>query len=1105
MSLNFVLGPCGSGKTTYIIDEMLKLSAKGESVLIVVPDQIGMNTMKRVISRSENKGAFNMEVVGFKRLGYMLMDELGQQLPEVLEDFGKTMLIRKAAGEVRDELTLYGKSVDKLGFIDLAKSLMSETLQYDIDIEKLEAISENLLNSEDLEDKVLHDKISDMICIFKQFMKNMEGLEEEIVLSEDLMSVIASAISKSKIIKQSTVAFDGFTGFTPSQLKVVRAIYANAKNVYHGFTIDKSSASKSKVLEHELFYLTRSNIDELKSSWNLIKGNDDIQTVLLDGKYKKSVNIANIEENLFRYPYKSNELVDDNSVEILRFESIPSEVEGAARTIRKLISTGYRYRDIAICCGNLEGYERYFDDVMNRFEIPYQIDFKKPLVNNPYINAVLGFIDIVRTNFSFDSVFMVLKSGVFSDIQMDEIEQLENYCMKRNIRGLSAWKKEFAEDVEFTRKKFIEKITPFVDVTRSKKSTVASIVDSLITLIETLDLENNIEAKVEELIAIKEYSNAKNLEKAYFYVLEALEKMKKLLGTEKISLDEFLKILAVGVSDLSWVNIPLRLDSVIIGDITRSRYSNVKVMILVGATDNIIPSTGVSATIINDREKERLEAKGLKLAPTDKQNSFFEQFYLYSVLSVATDKLYVTYAMVNEVGETIRPAYIVGRLKNLLLGLTEKDYFNDEIYLETKNSLSYKLAGEIGKLRAIDVESILGFKNELEILAGIDERKLDILRSAVNYSNIPERLRDAALEYLKVKTLGLSVTEAEKFANCHYAHFLSYVLGLRERENGEVDSRQFGNIIHAAFDKVFAYARNEQDNNWEAVTTEDIKEIVSESVDNALIEDIGVSSIDELCGSDQYLRETINRVAVNSILNIKQNLIESGFKPKFTEKGINKQISTKDGILNIKGIIDRADIKVNSDDTIELRVVDYKTGKKTLKLNEVYDGLNLQLAIYAGVIKEIVEEAMGADVDVTGIYYCEIEDYYVSDKKAADSRQQLNGMDNENGAVEVVSGYARDKFGSIYKDILSGSIEKNPYIETKKASGNKEHELNSCRYCQYKSACRYDEKYGGNMRRRTTFSDNSAGLSDAMNAMRAAVGKEETTKESSLEVSGKED
>lgn len=1088
MSLNLVVGPCGSGKTTYIIDEMLKRSEEGESVLIIVPDQVGMKTMKRVISRSESKGAFNMEVVGFKRLGHMLMDELGQKMPEVLEDFGKTMLIRKAAGKARDGLSLYGGSVDKMGFIDLTKSLMSETLQYDVDIEKLSVVRDSLKTTEEPEERIIYDKLSDMIQVFNLFTEELSALSEGTILSEDVMGVIALAISKSESIRKTVVCFDGFTGFTPSQMKVVKAIYANAKEVYLGFTIDEEALNKSKVLEHELFYLTKSNIDELKNQWNLVNGNDNINTVILDGDYRKSVNINNIEKNLFRYPYKKNEFIDDESVNILRFDNISSEIDGVARLIRELTSKGYRYRDIAVCCGDLAGFERYFDDSMNRYGIPYQMDYKKPLINNPYVNAVLGFVDIARKNFSFDAVFAVLKSGVFLDIEMDDIEKLENYCAKRNIRGLSAWKKTFAEEVEATRKQFVDTVLPFVEVARSKKSLASDIVDALISLIEKLKLEENIELKVAELLKLNEYENAKNIEKVYFYVLESLDKMKLLLGTEKISLDEFIKILEVGVGELAWANIPLRLDSVLIGDITRSRYTGVKVMLLVGATDNVIPKTGVSASIINDREKDKLLEKGLKLAPTDKQNSFFEQFYLYNVLSVATDKLYVTYSTLNELGETIRPAYIIKRLENLLIGLKEREFnTTKDLSLETLNSLSYRLAGELGKLRAVDVQSILGYKSYLQALAGVDKETVEILRRAVSYTNIPDSLKESALEYLKVKTLSLSVSEAEKFANCHYAHFLSYVLGLRERESGEVDSRQFGNIIHNAFEKVFKYAIEEQENNWEKVTSEDIKELVMESVDSSLIEDVGVASIDELCGADMYLRDTLNRVAVNSILNIKENILKGGFRPKYVEKYVDRQIETKDGLLNIRGIIDRADLHTAEDGTIELRVVDYKTGKKTFKLNEVYEGLSLQLAIYAGVVKEIVEETTKAKTNVSGIYYCEVEDYYVSSEKLAENRQELSGLENKTGEVDIVTDYAREKFGTIYSDILTGSIAKNPYIEGKGGNVKNDYSLNSCKLCAYKSACRFDEKYGGNKRRKPAYGDAARDKGNVIAAMKEYV------------------
>ena len=77
------------------------------------------------------------------------------------------MLLRKAAQEHKEELSLYAGSLDKAGFIDEAKSLMSEIYQYDIPRERLREALQKLDDSE--EARVLARKLQDMLVIFDAF------------------------------------------------------------------------------------------------------------------------------------------------------------------------------------------------------------------------------------------------------------------------------------------------------------------------------------------------------------------------------------------------------------------------------------------------------------------------------------------------------------------------------------------------------------------------------------------------------------------------------------------------------------------------------------------------------------------------------------------------------------------------------------------------------------------------------------------------------------------------------------------------------------------------------------------------------------------------
>lgn len=61
--------------------------------------------------------------------------------------------------------------------------------------------------------------------------------------------------------------------------------------------------------------------------------------------------------------------------------------------------------------------------------------------------------------------------------------------------------------------------------------------------------------------------------------------------------------------------------------------------------------------------------------------------------------------------------------------------------------------------------------------------------------------------------------------------------------------------------------------------------------------------------------------------------------------------------MSLVGVVDRGDLYVNeAEQTISLRVIDYKSGAHEFDLGDLYEGLELQLAIYTDVMRELVDQ-----------------------------------------------------------------------------------------------------------------------------------------------------
>lgn len=91
MSLQFILGNSGSGKSEYIYKKITQEAAKNitKNYLVIVPEQFTMQTQKKLVELSANKAIMNIDVLSFQRLAYRVFDELGIKNIQVLEETGR--------------------------------------------------------------------------------------------------------------------------------------------------------------------------------------------------------------------------------------------------------------------------------------------------------------------------------------------------------------------------------------------------------------------------------------------------------------------------------------------------------------------------------------------------------------------------------------------------------------------------------------------------------------------------------------------------------------------------------------------------------------------------------------------------------------------------------------------------------------------------------------------------------------------------------------------------------------------------------------------------------------------------------------------------------
>ncbi len=1060
MALQFIFGPSGAGKSQYIYNKIIQDSLDNPRVnyILLVPEQYSMALQRKMVRLHPNGGTMNIDVIGFNRLAYRVFDELNVKPARVLEDFGKSMLIRQVAGSVKEQLTVYGGCLDKPGFIDEVKSLMSEMYQYDISRDKLKQVIATL--EETGENGLLLRKLRDMLTIFEAFDRKTT---DSYIVAEQLTELLASYVGESALIKNSVIVMDGFTGFTPIQLALIRRLMVCARDIKIVLTIDARSHRKKRIAEHELFYLTRKTQDTLIHVADMLRVplEEDVfigesGTTRWSGETDVEHPLCHMEQNLFRYPYERYERDCGDAVRIVEYDTPRREIMGIAGDIRRLVMhEGYRYRDIAVISGNLEGSMEYVEQQFPLHDIPYFLDYSQPVKNNPYVDAIGHALMLVENNFSYDSVFAFLKSGVVEDLGQDEIEALENYCLARGVRGVTWWNKSFDESVEDTRMYVMDILLPFYERISGTHVQIKTYIAAIRDLMDKLHYELRM-------------AEPKGL---YGKLCEVLDKMSEIMSEDEVEIGEFHELIDLGLKDLSLGRIPNMLDMVIVGDITRTRLDEVKVLYVVGVNDGIIPKKGTPAQIISDREKEKLVELDMELAPTEKMNSYVEQFYLYMNMTKPKDMLCLSYTKLNCNNEPMRPSYIIGRVRNIFpsIRILQED---EMLEIDTPAAGVEPLVYGIRALmdgETEDMEEILQLyrlymeHGETLVLSRIQE--------AVCYHNIPEKLSETVADLVHLKLMSQSVSRLEHFSSCAYAYFLQYTIGLRERDVKKIDNRNIGNILHSAMEKLYRHVHDNRENDWSCISDAERDEMVAGFVEQAFETEYREQVSDD--GRYKYLRDTLVRIGKRTAEMLCHIGEKDNLKPEYFEYRFTEQIPYgEDGKnMTLQGIVDRADLCYDEvSKQVSMRVIDYKSGRHDFKISELYEGLQLQLAIYTNIMLELVDKQYNKGIQPQdenyvgiapeGMYYYQMKDPYVdaeSIDEAEEKREKelkLRGLVNDTETdFDMVLKFAVKKACNIAERIAAGEIEKNPIVKEGRAT---------CEYCAYVDVCRFDDRYGGN-------------------------------------------
>lgn len=1088
MSLQFILGSSGAGKSHMLYEEIINKSIQNpkSNYLVIVPEQFTLQTQKDIVSLHPLNGTMNIDILSFMRLAYRVFDEVGGNDKPVLEDAGKSMILRKVVAAKKNQLLLFSKDADKKGFIGELKSLISEIYQYSID----EKTIENMMESANKK-PMLKNKLHDILEIYKGFR---DFLKDHYITAEEILDVLCEVIEKSEIIKESIICLDGFTGFTPAQYKLLKILMKQAKKVIVTLTVDIRALNNEKIQEFELFALTRKTKAKLESiveEEGIPKEKDILVGLISENKYKRAGNnrdefmtertghinhsvdrpvieiprrfageggLAALERQVFRYPYRAYEKqIDDVSIYVAKDPK--SEVSFVIREILNLIRTkGYRYQDIAIITGDINGYGRILSRELDKLSIPVFIDNKKEILSNPFVELIRSALSIIEANFDYESVFRYLRCGMVS-IPMEEVDILENYVIAMGIRGKKNYEKEWTRTfrgqdagelniINEVKNRLYEEILPLYEVFADKDSTVEVMTRALYEFGEARNVQEGLSTYLEDFEKKNMLLEAKEYEQIYEVVISLYEKMAELLGEDKISITEYIEILDAGLMETKVGLIPPVLDPLVVGDLERTRLRDVKALFFIGLNDCNIPRNSGSGGILSDHDRQLLEKSQFEMSPTKRQAAYTEQFYLYLMLTKAKERLYISYSKLGEDGKTLRPSYLIDTVKQILPKIVieeEEERDKDKPFgeedmdkiLGSDKGLSYLIEG----LRLYSLNEMPDVWKELYTYYLNQEEYKDKIKhfvEAVFYVNKERGIGRQAAKNLFGDILQGSVTRFEKFAECAFAHFVQYGLELNERQEYKIAMPDIGNLFHTAIE---LYSRRLANSpyNWHTIS-DDLREQWTEECVKIACEDYG-NSILKSSKRYEYIVTRVQRITSRTLWALTEQIRRGEFEPIGFEVffGEDNGLSTLNlelehgEMLKLRGRIDRLDI-YEEKDKLQVRVIDYKSGATSFDLKKLYYGLQIQLALYMNAAMELMSKEYEKEIIPAGILYYNIDDPFVNKGDNIPEEMlkllKMNGIINDSKEVIIRHDKSFLKGDNNSEDGNSGEKEISPSVKS---------------------------------------------------------------------------
>ncbi len=1075
--LTLLTGRAKTGKSTAVL-RRIAAHPGGRNQILLVPEHASHQAEVDLCRTCGDSASRFAEVLSFRRLSDRVLSITGGAAQVTLDAGGKLLTLEKALLEVLPELTVYRRPSRKSAFLRQLLDLFDELRCYEVSPETLYEQSQAIAGA-------THDKLRDLSLLYAAYEARLlrPGLD-----ARDYMTKLRDSLEESGYAVDKDIYIDGFTYFTAQERRCLSILLRQA----HSLTVTLLGEPNSK---EEMFEASLRTLDRLRRLAE--REGTPVQIENLTSQDPSP--LGHLERHFFgeSLPYQGASA----PIHLLQADTVFSEVEQTAAAIRRLLAEGRcRCRDVTVAARNIEDYESVIETVFERYQLPAYLSRRSDILEKPALSLLTGVLASVGGGYEYDDMFRWLKTGL-AGLTPEECDQLENYVLKWEVHGgmwlrdidwaenpdgygapWTAAREERLSQVNALRRRVQAPLSRLTEGLKTGETAEAK-VEALYAFMEELHLQDALETQMKAQAQAGRLQEAEETAQLWDILCGVLDQFVEILGEEPMELEEFTRLFRQVLTEYSVGTIPVSLDQVQVSGVARNDRHTAKYLFLLGANDHVLPTPGQGGGILNEDDRDELAQRGIELAPTGMDQMSIELQNLYAALAQPTQGLTVSWPVTDVSGAELRPAFVVDRLLALFPALRIEREPAARPYRLTAPLPALECAVPGGALwRRLEEEP--AFRPRLEAMA----------RAAFQTRG---SLSPRAVRALYGESVRMTASRLERIRTCHFSYFMEYGLKARPRSPAAFDAPQIGDFLHFLLERV---TRDVQTlGGFAQVEEETLHALVLRYIDEYVQKEL--RNFQNRNARFRHLFGRLRNMAWAVVEQAAAELRCSDFVPLAFELSFGDGpeadlpavvISEPDGELRVRGKVDRVDGWLQ-DGKLYLRVVDYKSGKKSFDLSAVRMGLDIQMLLYLFTLQKTGGARLGGEIEPAGVLYLPARDDLLSVQRnispealQAEREKQLrrsglllaeprvlqamehealtqprylplrvNKSGNLSGSLASAAQlgqlgrYVETLLHDIAREVRGGNIDADPCCHTEEDS--------PCRYCEWAPACHFQD------------------------------------------------